>query len=90
MRFPRALLLAGAAAALAVPAATGASTPLGTDYAWAQPDCVTVSTPFAQPPASIAIAAQVPSVVPGSGYVWPQPGGPLVSVPCAQPVPTTS
>ena len=91
MRVPRALLLAVAAAALAVPAAIGSSTPPGGEYAWAQPGCAVVSTPYAQPPAWIPIiAAQAPPVVPGSDYVWPQPGGPLLSVPCAQPVAATS
>jgi hypothetical protein len=93
MRVPRALLLTVFVAVLALPTAVGASTsstvPSAT-YAWAQPGCAPVSTPYAQPPASILAAPIVVAAPPGSGYVWPQPDGPIVSVPCAQPVPTTS
>jgi hypothetical protein len=92
MRSPRALLLTVTVAALALPTAVGASTATNVQsvsYAWAQPGCAPVSTPYAQAPASIPMSPPMVAAVRGSGYVWPQPGGATVNVPCAQPVLTS-
>jgi len=80
----RTLLLTVLVAALALPAAVGASAPPGSSYAWQQPGCAPVSNAFAQPPAWIPIAPAV-VVSPGSQYAWVQPGCAPVTTPHAQP-----
>ena len=77
MRTRGAVVLTAFAAALAVSGGALASTSLpGSDYHWAQPGTAPVTTPSAQPPASIPIAAstRIPTAAGlGSGYQWAQP-----------------
>ena len=98
MRIRFAVLLTLVTAAVLGPAAGGAATllPPGSSYIWAQPGTAPVSTPFAQPPAWIPLAAPTSGAVPGVvdlAYAWAQPGTAPVNLPFAQPpasVPLTS
>ena len=87
MRTRGAVLLTLLAAALAVPAGGAPASGLvpGSDYQWSQPGTAAVSTPSAQPPASVPITPLALGAVPGSDYRWSQPGTAAVTTPSAQP-----
>ena len=63
-----------------------ATPPPGAGYRWEQPGCAPVSTPYAQPPASVAAVPAAPATLaPGSSYAWMQPGCAPVVTTGAQP-----
>ena len=57
-----------------VAAGASAAPPPGSSYVWVQPGTAIVSTPSAQPPASIAIFVAPPAPTALSAYRWAQPG----------------
>ena len=63
-----------------------AASPPGAGYRWEQLGCAPVSTPYAQPPASVAVVpGTIVTPAVGSSYVWAQPGCAHVATPGAQP-----
>jgi hypothetical protein len=63
-----------------------AAAPPGDGYRWQQLGCAAVSSPYAQPPASVAtVSAAVATYAPAASYAWGQPGCAPVTTPGAQP-----
>ena len=74
-----------AVGAIGAGAASGAASPPGSGYAWAQPGTAVVSAPYGQPPTWVPFALVAPESPAVSGYAWAQPHTAVVSVPDAQP-----
>jgi hypothetical protein len=62
-----------------------ATPPPGAGYRWEQPGCTPVSTPYAQPPASVATVPATVVTPAGSSYAWAQPGCAHGATPGTQP-----